>query len=241
MIKKLWLTAALAAIAMTTTAQAQTYQWQDELCDMQGDFDHKKYSAKQIKNSHLVLKGLTSANLNSFFPPMNIDALDKLSMTDLDTLTAEYQQVKRQVERLEVVPEAKRHKQDLLKSIDGEYQQNKLTILGYINPSAALKQSPKVCQQYIKPLLQNEAAVQNKWQQLVKKRAQTNSHAMARYQKEKASNPAKYAKIDLVTFGFGNCVNDQVYHADPQQVFNDSQKLNKTLFGQSLTMVCDEP
>lgn len=56
-----------ASMAVTTIAQAETYKWQDELCDIQGNFDHKKYSAKQIKNSHFVLEGLTSANLNSFF------------------------------------------------------------------------------------------------------------------------------------------------------------------------------
>ncbi|OLF36222.1 hypothetical protein, partial [Psychrobacter sp. Rd 27.2] len=123
------------------------------------------------------------------------------------------------------MPEAKGYKQELLKSIDGEYKQNKLTILGYLNPNDALKQSPKMCHQYIKPLLQNEAAVQTKWKQIVEERAVSNSYAMSRYLDEKASNPAKYAKIDLVTFGFGNCVNEQVYHADSEVVFKNQQKL----------------
>ena len=110
--------AILASMIVTTIAQADVYKWQDELCDIKGDFDNKKYSAKQIKNSHFVLEGLTRANLNSFFSPMDIEALDKLSMQDLDTLTDEYKQVKSNVERLDVVPEAKGYKQDLLKSID---------------------------------------------------------------------------------------------------------------------------
>ena len=240
-MKAATLAALLVSMAVTTIAQAQTYKWEDDYCSYKGEFDSKKYNTTQIKNSFFVLEGLTRLNLDSFFPPMSIEALDKLSMKDMDALTKEYKQVKRDIESLDVVAEAKGYKQELLKSIDGEYQQSQLTILGYLNPSEALKQSPKMCQQYIKPLLQNEAAVQTKWKQIVEERAVSNSYAMSRYQDEKASNPAKYAKIDLVTFGFGNCVNEQVYHADSEVVFKNQQKLNKTLFGKSFKEVCDEP
>ena len=252
-MKAFTVAALLTSMAVTTIAQAEVYHWQDELCDMTGDFDNKKYTSEQIKNSHYVLNALTSTNLNSLFPPMDIAALDKLSMQDLDKLSAEYKQVKRNVEQLSVVPEAKGYKQELLKSIDGEYQQNKLTILGYLNPSEALKQSPPMCKTYIEPLLQNETAVQTRWKQFVEEKIQQQAQltndggeyyrnlATERYQQEKASDPANYAKIDLLTFGFGNCVNDQVYHADSNKVFANYNQLNKTIFGESLTMVCEEP
>jgi len=252
-VKVFTLVAIVAAMTVTNTAQAETYKWEDDFCSMQGDFDSKKYTAKQIKNSHLVLESLTRSNLDSFFSPMSIEALDKLSMKDLDILTEEYKQVKRNVERLDVVPEAKGYKQELVKSIDGEYKQNKLTILGYLNPSEALKQSPQMCKTYIEPLLKNETAVQNRWKQFVEEQIQKQaditddggkyyrSLATKRYQEEKASNPTKYAKINLVTFGFGNCVNEQVYHADSDEVFSNQQKLNKTLFGKSFKQMCDEP
>lgn len=252
-MKVITVAALLTLMTVTTIAQAEVYQWQNDLCDMQGEFDNKKYSAKQIKNSHFVLEHLTSSNLESFFSPMDIKALDKISMTDLKTLTEEYKQVKRDVEQLDVVLEAKGYQQQLLKSIDGEYKTNKLTILAYLNPQEALKQSPKMCKTYLEPFLQNKTAVQNRWQQFVAEKIQEQADitddggqyyrnlAIKRYQKEKANNPAKYAKIDLVTFGFGNCVNDQIYHADSEKVFKDSQELNKTLFGKSLKMVCEEP
>ena len=184
---------------------------------------------------------------------MSVDALDKLSMKDLDVSTEEYKQVKRDTERLDVVPEAKGYKRNLLKTIDAEYEKDRLVILGYLNPSEALKQSPQMCKNYIEPFMQNEAAVQNRWKQFVEEQILETSEygadeleryrkiATQRYQEEKVSNSAKYARINLITFGFGNCVNDQVYHADSEKVFKDSQALNKTLFGKSLTMVCEEP
>lgn len=241
MMKVVTVAALLASMAVVNSAQAEVYKWQDELCDIQGNFDHKKYSAKQIKNSHFVLEGLTSANLNSFVPPMNIEDLDKVSNKDLERLTKEYKQVKNNVERLDVVPEAKAYKQQLLQSIEGEYKKDRLNILAYVDPIQAMRQSPLMCKQYLEPFFKDESAVQNKWQQMVEKRALSNSYAMSRYQEEKASNPAKYAKIDLITFGFGNCVNNQRYHAGSEVVLRNQQKLNKTLFGKSLTMVCEEP
>lgn len=240
-MKVVTVAALLASMAVVNSAQAEVYKWQDELCDIQGNFDHKKYSATQIKNSHFVLEGLTSANLNSFVPPMNIEDLDKVSNKDLERLTKEYKQVKNNVERLDVVPEAKVYKQQLLQSIEGEYKKERLTILAYVDPIQAMRQSPPMCKQYLEPFFKDESAVQNKWQQMVEKRALSNSYAMSRYQEEKASNPAKYAKIDLITFGFGNCVNNQRYHAGSEVVLRNQQKLNKTLFGKSLTMVCEEP
>ena len=233
--------AMLALMTVTTIAQAEVYKWQDELCDIKGDFDNKKYSAKEIKNSHFVLEGLTSANLNSFFPPMNIEDLDKVSIKDLERLTEEYKQVKNNVERLDVVPEAKAYKQQLLQSIEGEYKKERLTILAYVDPIQAMRQSPLMCKQYLEPFFKDQTAVQNKWQQMVEKRALSNSYAMSRYQEEKANDPTNYAKIDLITFGFGNCVNNQRYHAGSEVVLRNQQKLNKTLFGKSLTMVCEEP
>ena len=240
-MKAITVAAILASMAVTTIAQAEVYKWQDELCDIKGDFDNKKYSAKEIKNSHFVLEGLTSANLNSFFPPMNIEDLDKVSIKDLERLTEEYKQVKNNVERLDVVPEAKAYKQQLLQSIEGEYKKERLTILAYVDPIQAMRQSPLMCKQYLEPFFKDQTAVQNKWQQMVEKRALSNSYAMSRYQEEKANDPTNYAKIDLITFGFGNCVNNQRYHAGSEVVLRNQQKLNKTLFGKSLTMVCEEP
>ena len=252
MMKVFTVAAMLASMAVTTITQAQTYQWEDDYfyCSHKGDFDSKKYTAEQIKNSHLLLNSLRTSNLASFLSPLSIDGLDKLSMKDMDLLTKEYKKAKSNAARLNVVPEVKDYKEQLLKSIDGEYKQSKLTILAYLNPSEALKHSPKMCQHYIKPFLQSETAVQKKWKEFVEQRineqrasefsASYRDTLMTRYQGQKASNPAEYARIDLLTFGFGNCVNEQVYHPDTDNVFEAYQELNKTLFDKSYKVTCSE-
>lgn len=244
--------AVLTLMALTTSTQAEVYQWQDDLCDMKGEFNNTKYSAKQIENSHFMLNNLTSIQLSSSSPlyPRDIDQISKL---DLDNLNQEYQARKRKVEQLEVVPQAQTYKRELLKSIDGEYVLNKLTILAYLDPIQAMRMSPPMCKQYLAPFFKDETAVQNKWREFVEEQIQeqtlfsndggkySRNLITERYQRQQASDPENYAKVNLLTYGFSNCVNDQIYHADSEKVFKDSQKLNETLFGKSLKMVCEEP
>ena len=242
-----------ALLLVANSAQAEVYQWQDELCDIQGEFDNKKYSAKQIENSHFMLNNLNSVQLSSFSSPMFPKDIDKVSQSDLDNLDQEYQARKRKVASLDVVPAAQTYKRELLQSIEGEYLHDKLTVLAYLDPLQAIRLSPVMCKQYLAPFFKNQSAVQSKWRQFVEKRIERQellsdnddnyirNLATERYQQEKASDPANYAKIDLLTFGFGNCVNDQVYHADSNKVFANYNQLNKTIFGESLTMVCEEP
>lgn len=252
-MKAVTVAALLASMAVATIAQAEVYKWQDELCDIQGNFDNKKYTAKQIENAHFMLNNLTSVQLNSTSSPMNLKDIDKVTTADLDNLDQEYKLRKRKVESLKVVIEAQPYKRELLKSIDGEYFHDKLSILAYLAPVQAMRQSPPICKQYLAPFFKGEAAVQRKWQQFVEEQIQEQERISSdrgqsyrtlrteRYQEERASDPANYAKISLLTFGFSNCLNDHIYHADSQKVFSNQQKLNKILFGKSLTMVCEEP
>ena len=251
-MKVMTVAAVLTLMALTTSTQAEVYQWQDDLCDMKGEFNNTKYSAKQIENSHFMLNNLTSIQLSSSSPlyPRDIDQISKL---DLDNLNQEYQARKRKVEQLEVVPQAQTYKRELLKSIDGEYVLNKLTILAYLDPIQAMRMSPPMCKQYLAPFFKDETAVQNKWREFVEEQIQeqtlfsndggkySRNLITERYQRQQASDPENYAKVNLLTYGFSNCVNDQIYHADSEKVFKDSQKLNETLFGKSLKMVCEEP
>ena len=242
----------LASTAITTIAQAQTYEWRSEMefCQYQGDFDNNKYTAKQIENSHFVLNSLTRANLESFSEPMSNVLLDNISSKDPEVLTKEYKQAKRHVERLDIVPEAQTYKQQLLKTIDGEYKTAQLAILAYRNPSKALKQSPPMCQHYVEALLQDETAVQNKWQQVVEEKIQdkvrTSSlsdefyrkREMRDYQEQKSLSAYFYARNAIVSSGFYNCVKSTAYRPELKTVSTNYAKLNHKIFDGKYTAQC---
>lgn len=244
--------AIFASIAFTTSAQAQTYEWRSEmkLCQYQGDFDNNKYTAKQIENSHFVLNSLTRANLESFSEPMSNLFLDNISSKDPEVLTKEYKQAKRHVERLDIVPEAQTYKQQLLKTIDGEYKTAQLAILAYQNPSEALKQSPPMCQHYVEALLQDETAVQNKWQQVVEEKIQDKVRTgslsdefyrkieMRDYQEQKSLSAYFYARNAIVSSGFYNCVESTAYRPELKTVSANYAKLNHKIFDGKYTAQC---
>lgn len=251
MMKKILTTALMASMLVATSAQAQTYSWEDDYCSYKGNFDSKKYTANQIKNSYDVLQNLTSLNLEVQYGPQSPAEMKQLSNKDLESLKDEYSQAKSKVEKLQVVPQVKGYKDQLLKTIEGEYTQNKLELLAYINPAEAIKQSPAMCKSYIEPLLQSETAVQTRWRKAIEESIKEQAEygngsnyrkiAMNRYQEEKAANAPFYARKDLISYHFTNCVNSQMYRADPEVVFTNIQKLNKTLFGKSFKEMCVDP
>lgn len=251
-MKVMTVAALLASMAVTTIAQAQTYEWRSEMksCQYQGDFDNNKYTAKQIENSHFVLNSLTRANLESFSEPMSNTFSDNISSKDPEVLTKEYKQAKSNIEQLELVPEAQKYKQQLLKTIDGEYKTAQLAILAYRNPSKALKQSPPMCQHYVEALLQDETAVQNKWQQVIEETIQKQAQRGAmhlkahrlsetwKYEKQKNEDPAFYARNAIVSSGFYNCVKSTAYRPELKTVSANYAKLNHKIFDGKYTAQC---
>lgn len=251
MMKKVLTTALMASMLVTISAQAQTYSWEDDYCSYKGDFDNKKYTLNQIKNSHYVMQQLGTLNLEVQHGPQSPAEMKQLSNKNLSALDNEYAQVKTKVEKLDVVPQAKKYKQDLLKSINNEYTTNKLVLLAYTNPAEAIKQSPAMCKSYIEPLLQSETAVQTKWRQAleedIKEQAQYGNESdyrkitMDRYLEEKSTNAPFYARKDLISHHFNNCLVHQFYNPEVENTYTNTQKLNKTLFGKSFKEVCDAP
>ena len=254
-MKAVTVAALLASMAVTTIVQAQTYEWEEALCSMKGDFDNKKYTTNQVENSYYVMNQLSDLNLESLSIPQSTAQLHQISYSDIDALNTEYAQVKNDVETLEIVPQAQTYKQDLLKTIEGEYITRKLVLMAYADPAAAIKQSPAMCKTYIEPLLQSENAIQNRWRQTIDDeiKEQVMDYAndpefilserdrvMQRYEEEKADNAYLNARSNLISYRFYNCVNSTVYHVEPEDVSAYTHKLSKSLFGKSFKQVCDE-
>ncbi len=250
-MKVFTITLVLTAMTAVHTAQAQPFEWKSEmkLCQYQGDFDPKKYTAKQIENSHFVLNSLIKPNLDSFSESMSNLFVDNISSKDPEVLAEEYKQAKHHVERLDIVPAAETHKQELLKTIEGEYETAKLAILGYQNPSEALKKSPQMCKHYLEPLLGDENAVQNKWKQVVEEKIEEQVRTgslsedfyrkaeMRDYKKQKSLSAYFYAR-NAISSGFYNCIKNTAYRPDRKTVSANYAKLNRKIFGDNYTGQC---
>lgn len=244
----------LASMAMTTIAQAQTYEWEEALCRYKGEFNSKKYTAKQVDNSYQLLDHLSRPNLDGLRTPQSSAQLHQMSYRDVAALDTEYLQVSNTVENLHIVPQAQPYKQALLKTIEGEYTASRLTLLAYVDPAEAIKQSPAMCTTYIEPLLHSESAIQNRWRQAVDDeiKEQVTDYAdhpdlivserdrvMQRYEEEKAENAYLNARSNLISYRFYNCVNSTVYHPSVDEMSMYPHKLSASLFGSNYEQDCD--
>lgn len=138
----------------------------------------------------------------------------------------------------------------MLKTIDGEYKTAQLAILAYRSPSKALKQSPPMCQHYVEALLQDETAVQNKWQQVVEENIQDKVRTgslsdefyrkmeMRDYQEQKSLSAYFYARNAIVSSGFYNCVKSTAYRPELKTVSANYAKLNHKIFDGKYTAQC---
>ena len=244
----------LASTAITTIAQAQTYEWEEALCSYKGEFNSKKYTAKQVDNSYQMLNQFSSSNLDGLRVPQTNAQLHQMSYSDVTALDIEYLQVKNNIENLHIVPQTQPYKQALLKTIEGEYTASRLTLLAYVDPAEAIKQSPAMCTTYIEPLLQSDSAIQNRWRQAVDDDIQEQvtdyadypdlilserDRVMQRYEEDKAENAYLKARNNLISYRFYNCVKSTVYYPSVDEMSMYSHKLSASLFGSNYEQDCD--
>lgn len=124
-----------------------------------------------------------------------------------------------------------------------------------INPAKAVEQSPAICKSYIEPLLQSETAIQNRWYQAVEEGIKeiAKNYAddpelvksqrelfMDKYRTEKETDASFYARKDLISYHFNNCLVNAFYNPELENIDAESQKLDESIFGKSFKEMCYE-
>lgn len=172
------------------------------------------------------------------FEPTDIDKLS------LDSLEADYAKLHQQYQQLQVVPQPvwQKLKQDRLQELESEYKAKKLLIQAYINPAILLTVAyPGNCTQYVRNLAtRNDSLIRRDWEQLVQERSQQNGYpqnVIARFH-EQLDSPDwyRYAQVDLLSFGWWNCVNRTLPQPEPTMRMHQQYK---QLFAQ-VQSECDD-
>jgi hypothetical protein len=161
--------------------------------------------------------------------------IDQLS---LDSLNQEYTRRIRQYRRLAVVPRPVflQLKKQAIEEMEQDYRAKKLTIQGFANPAVLLATSYSGdCAKYAQGLAaQNDSLILRDWKSLIqervarnKKLGSTTDYATPRFQQEAATaNWQQYAKIELLTYGWWNCVNSSIQRVAPTaKMYQEFDKL----------------
>lgn len=219
---------AAAAPAVAPADTLATLHWESEMCTYTGRYDTHKYTARQLTDTHDLLRGGLLSTSATVFRPEDIAKLS------VDTLEAEYTKVLAHINGLQPVPgapwrELKRRK---LQELNDQYRATKLTMLGYANPTLLVNSTyPAACKTYVRSLAaNNDSMIIASWQQLVREQQQNNGipeSLQERFEQEATTpNWHEYAQVALISFGWWNCINGTIRRAEPtEQMYRQYEQL----------------
>ncbi|MNY31114.1 hypothetical protein D3C86_1652630 [compost metagenome] len=109
-------------------------------------------------------------------------------------------------------------------------QNSRLFILALKDPSVMYDYYQEACSSEIKALNGDSTQLLKAWFELKEKQKLINccpENLEKTYQTEyRSKNRLKYAKLELMTYGWGNCMNHFVYyHSDDEHIQNEFEKL----------------
>jgi hypothetical protein len=203
------------------------FKWETELCDNESTFDARRYSSVELAGTlklwHMTGGVLLEIN-DAAFKPDQIAGLS--TVKELDT---EYAKKKKELLDLEIVNESYwiETKKLLLKAMKDEYDLSRIAIQAYTNPEILKgNRFSKVCPDLIKALTSSDTSLlMASWKALVKEQSRTNSspeNIMKRFEEE-YNHPDRlmYARVELITFGWINRVNETITHVAGDEKVND--------------------
>jgi len=215
-----------------------TFSWSYGLCNYKGIYDTEKYTANQLQNTLdiSILGILLQTNAVVF----NVDSISTLN---LEKLTAEYQEKKKYFDTVEVIQtnDVQTLKKLLLKKLEEEYFFKKMAIEVYKEPKTILNYSEK-CQEYSQVIAsEEEEKIIQVCREMITERVKSGLYQQTTLDEFESNmqTPQKrnYATVQLITFGWWNCVNNTINDPTENEItYNEFKGLFEKLEEQ-----CDEP
>jgi hypothetical protein len=219
---------AAAPAASAPVDTLATYSWDSEMCHYTGRYNPRRYSKEALDNAYQLLYGSAMLTTNtSVFRPEDVNKLH------LDSLTAEYTRNLRQYRTMRLLPQPlwQKLRQQSLQELEDDYRAKKLYIEAFADPAVLLADPMSAnCQRYIQGLAAHrDSLVLRDWQRFVEEQKQRNGYDTysERYNREfNSPDRLLYAKIDLLTFGWWNCMNASIRRVQPtEKMFDEFTRL----------------
>ncbi|MCU7618324.1 hypothetical protein NZ698_14080 [Chryseobacterium sp. PBS4-4] len=226
--------------------QPQIFAFVTELCDNKGYFDPAKYSRDEIEGTYKLWfqMGGTTLSTPSVFKLNDLEEIRRDKDLILAKLDKDFAEKKKVIENLRVVnvPYWQNIKKIQYKSLHQEYEFEKLQITSYSDPSVLINNKfTGKCANFAKAVNANEDEIIAEWRKLRKEMSKRNGNPqriLTEFESHlSSSNWKDYALIDLITFGWGNCANDEI-----ERPLHDEKMYNEfnALFIK-IDSECDEP
>ena len=206
------------------------FEWQLELCSCKGYYLRSFYSEQELKDTYDFFMrmdaGLTTSTM--VFYPRNIADID------IPKFTKEYESLRLYLDTCKLVNnsywsgQVTRQK----KNLEKQYYLEKLKMEAFLNPKVLLNSDYVYddCEVFAKALASGDEDMLLKvWKDLRVEMSKNNGYperVMAEFQ-ENLNSPDRdtYARIDLITFGWWNCINQHIERADYEKMAQEFEKL----------------
>jgi hypothetical protein len=179
-------------------------------CEVVGIYNPSRYTISQIEETGKLVSG--GAYLQSGMFPSEPSDIAALSVDDLDK---EYEEKVNYFRNLKIIPVKfwEDLRQTRIHELESQYELQRIKTLAYNDPSVLLNSKFKsLCKEFSDALTSiDTTALMVAWERFSEQRGKENELTLARYKVQRASGDSvMYARMDLLTFGWGNCVNHQL-------------------------------
>jgi hypothetical protein len=239
-MKKL-LVAIILLSAVFASAQSSRFKWDTELCEFEGTYDTRKYTAAQLKYTRRLLR--PDFSLQTEATPWEISGVKSLDVAALDK---EYAAKTAELKNLNIVktPFWESLKQKHLEELEQVYRLKRTTMAAFQKPVVLREyKGVEAClKNFGEPLIAGGESLLTAWRKVNEESRRRNSdpNRLMRIFNEQMKSPDKmrYAQLEVMTFGWWNCANNSVARV----AYDESlEKEFRKLLTRVRTISCDEP
>lgn len=221
----------------------KTYTWNDELCSYSGVFNPKNYNKQEIESCYKIIYQ-NSFSIDSSPWVFKLSDIDKLNRNDLET---EYTTKTKEINNL-ILPKQgnwKQYKQQVINEMEECYKLYSISYKAYTTGNYEVLnefwKSDDLLEEYAKGLQGTDEELMSAWKKLVAEQAKRNGSPQSVwdefYENKSAHNWQEYAKVRIMTFGWGNAANHHINRFKGHEHFDDFY----ALFVSTKELSCDEP
>lgn len=232
----------LLICAMELNAQRGVFKWNDEMCEYTGYFDSVKLQRKQIVSAQVLISS-EDRPVHALVP--GIFSIQEMAHADTAHISTEYRRLKEKYTALQLPASAQwaAWKEQQLEELEAYYKMGRALATAYKTENYAgieeYNAAVGCSVVYTKALQAGGDSLLHAWKELVAQNAQNNAspeRIWAEY-RQKLATPDKYlyAKLDILTFGWSNCVLAYIKPFDQGGAILAFRKLFK-----SVKELCDE-
>jgi hypothetical protein len=233
--------------------QQDSFAWNDDLCKYEGFFDPTKVKKQEIQNA-LSLISRNPEDLENYGPAVyELKDLKRISSNGFKKLKEVYQN---QIKRLSEIELPKKKvwetmRREKLRETEQLYKKYKIVYEAYLTDNMqVLKEfdkKDKLLNLYADALINGGADLLSAWEHFIElqisKHGSPESRRTIYHEQLNSENKFKHAKIDLLTFGWGNCANEYIDHfgGSRGEKWSKHNEEYRKLFTSIKEIECDMP